>query len=434
MTLKEDQILALAPDPSAAKSGKELAVVSKWQLRGASDKALWGHCQGSGKLPYQTQVDLLNIAFKCSCPSRKFPCKHGLGLFLLYSREPGAFAQTGEPGWVTDWLNKRNEKAEKKSEHENKPIDLAAQAKRAESRAKKATGGMDDLQIWLKDLIRNGLLNLPERAYEYWQNPARRMVDAQAPGLASMVKSLGNINYFQDVWKAEVLIRLTKLYLVSEAYKNIENLPEDMAQEVRNQVGFTQSKDELMAQPGISDTWLVLARTLEEDDQLTIERNWLFGLNTKKFALVLQFFVNRQVPEFNLLPGTSVDGELVFYKGIVPYRALIKQQVKVGSFHDPEGHNSILQALESFSGIVIQNPFHDWVPVIIDKVRFIAEGNVYFLLDAHGNGIKVRNSETSAMRLLAFSGGKPCKIFALTNGEVAETMGAWVNRNYITLP
>ncbi|HEX3006901.1 MAG TPA: SWIM zinc finger family protein, partial [Bacteroidales bacterium] len=72
MALKEDQIIALALDASSAKSGKELAVASKWVLRGASEKALWGHCQGSGKLPYQTQVDLLNIAFKCSCPSRKF--------------------------------------------------------------------------------------------------------------------------------------------------------------------------------------------------------------------------------------------------------------------------------------------------------------------------------------------------------------------------
>lgn len=433
MTLKEDQIIALAPDASSAKSGKELAVVSKWQLRGASDNALWGHCQGSGKLPYQTQVDLQNIAFKCSCPSRKFPCKHGLALLLLYSREPGAFTKGAEPDWVTDWLNKRTEKATRKTDTESKPVDAEAQAKRAESRAKKVAGGIADLHIWLNDLIRNGLVNLPERSYDYWQTPAKRMVDAQAPGLASMVKSLGNINYFQESWKAEVLNQLTKLYLVSEAYKQIENLPDDMAQEVRNQVGFTQSKEEVLAQPGVADTWTVLARTLEEDDQLTIERNWLYGLNSKRFALVLQFFVNRQVPEFNLVPGTSIDAELAYYKGISPLRALIKKQNSTGLFVPPSRFDSLQQLMEDFSGTVIQNPFYDWLPVIIDQVRFLREGNLYFLMDRNGASVKVRSTDAKAISILAVSGGKPCHIFALTNGEAMEPLAVWDDHNFIAL-
>ncbi|MGB8191873.1 MAG: SWIM zinc finger family protein, partial [Chitinophagaceae bacterium] len=80
MNLSEEQILALAPDESSKKSGKELSNASKWVSKGANETALWGECKGSGSKPYQTQVDLANIAFKCSCPSRKFPCKHGLGL------------------------------------------------------------------------------------------------------------------------------------------------------------------------------------------------------------------------------------------------------------------------------------------------------------------------------------------------------------------
>jgi SWIM zinc finger len=46
---------------------------------------VWGLCAGSGKRPYQTVVDLTGPAYKCSCPSRKFPCKHALALLLNWA-------------------------------------------------------------------------------------------------------------------------------------------------------------------------------------------------------------------------------------------------------------------------------------------------------------------------------------------------------------
>ncbi|MEI3420204.1 MAG: SWIM zinc finger family protein [Butyricimonas faecihominis] len=107
MQLSEDQIIKLAPDAASVKAGKGLASAAKWVLRGASDRALWGHCQGSGKNPYQTQVDLQNIAFKCSCPSHKFPCKHSLGLLFLYASQPDLFTTGEEPDLVKEWLEKR---------------------------------------------------------------------------------------------------------------------------------------------------------------------------------------------------------------------------------------------------------------------------------------------------------------------------------------
>ena len=109
LKLTEEQILALAPDEASKKPGKDLANPSKWVSKSFNDQALWGACQGSGSKPYLTQIDLNNIAFKCSCPSRKFPCKHGLGLMLLHARQPEIFTQEAAPAWVTDWLGKRTE-------------------------------------------------------------------------------------------------------------------------------------------------------------------------------------------------------------------------------------------------------------------------------------------------------------------------------------
>ena len=73
-TWTQEQILALAPDASSAKNGVALATSRKWSSLGCNEKAVWGDFQGSGKEPYKTQIDLTEPAFKCTCPSRKFPC------------------------------------------------------------------------------------------------------------------------------------------------------------------------------------------------------------------------------------------------------------------------------------------------------------------------------------------------------------------------
>ena len=110
-TLNADQILALAPDAGSAKAGQSLANRRKWLALGRSDRAAWGECQGSAREPYRTQIDLAEPAFRCSCPSRKFPCKHGLGLFLLLASDPAAFDRGAPPAWVAEWLSRRDQSA-----------------------------------------------------------------------------------------------------------------------------------------------------------------------------------------------------------------------------------------------------------------------------------------------------------------------------------
>src|SRR5258706_4413004 len=90
-TISPDQALSLAPDPAAAKAGRELAQPRKWALLARDGKALWGECKGSAADPYQTRIDLDGPAFKCSCPSRKLPCKNALALLLLNAAHPQAF-------------------------------------------------------------------------------------------------------------------------------------------------------------------------------------------------------------------------------------------------------------------------------------------------------------------------------------------------------
>src|SRR5512145_93009 len=116
MQWHRDQIIALSPDAAAAKAAQELTTLRKWVTLGAGETAVWGECQGSGAKPYQTRIDLDEPAFKCSCPSRKFPCKHALGLLLLYADQSAAFKAATPPAWVSEWLASRDQREQKQAE------------------------------------------------------------------------------------------------------------------------------------------------------------------------------------------------------------------------------------------------------------------------------------------------------------------------------
>ena len=103
-----DQVLALAPDAASRKAGSKLGAAGPWSETGSSDEGtVWGLCKGSGSKPYQTVVDIADStgpAYKCSCPSRKFPCKHALGLLLLWAGEDGRCRPGQAPDWAEQWL------------------------------------------------------------------------------------------------------------------------------------------------------------------------------------------------------------------------------------------------------------------------------------------------------------------------------------------
>src|SRR5947209_5924144 len=159
-----DRVLQLAPDPASAKAGQGLAQPRKWVSQGSDERAVWGECQGSGAKPYQVQFDLAEGGSKCSCPSRKFPCKHIIGLMLSFAADAAKLAGKPPPQWVEEWLESRAEKAKKKQEKAEappKPVDEAAAAKRREKRLAAVGDGLAALKVWSEDLVRGGVINLP---------------------------------------------------------------------------------------------------------------------------------------------------------------------------------------------------------------------------------------------------------------------------------
>lgn len=431
MQLTEDQILTLAPDESSKKSGKDLSNAAKWGTKGVNEFALWGECQGSGSKPYRTQIALNNIAFKCSCPSRKFPCKHGIGLLLLYAKNGQSFIDHKAPDWVTEWLNKRSDKEENKTAKKDKLVDEAAQAKRLQARENIVEDGINELLLWIKDIVRNGILSIPEKGAQFFGGMSKRLIDAKAPGLAGMVKNLGNINFYFEGWQSLFMDQMARIYLVIAAYKNKEGISSLITEDVRTQIGFTQATEILKEQNGIVDSWLVLGKQTTEEDGLVTERNWLYGTQTDKYALVLQFIVRGQGAGFSITPGMTLNAELVFYESIQPLRALIKKEIQGGENQLVKPFQNWEQVAEAETILNRSLPFRSERPFIIKNITPVQFDNSWWLADENHNLVQLKSKYKYLYTILSLSGGEPMNMAVLGKENRYEPLGVWNNSHYM---
>ena len=427
MQYTKDQVLQLAPDDASAKAGQQLANNVKWVIKSMHSKALWGDCQGSGKTPYKTIIDLQTIAFKCSCPSRKFPCKHGLGLLLLYTQQPDVFTTAKElPQHVSEWLNKREEKEVAKEPKVAGPPDEAAQKKRMAAREKKVDAGIEELRLWIKDVIRTGIMNVPQNSYQFNQHITARMVDAQAGGLANQLRQINTINFFEEGWHRALLKRLAGIYLITEAFRHVDILSQEMAKEIQTLIGWTTTKEAVLQDIPVRDTWIVLSVTVTDDPNLKTERIWLYGLREKRFALLLHFYAGNQMPQHLLFPGLHIEADVVFFPGLTPIRALIKEHRTLPEtrIHMEAGH-SIYSIYNNITEQLAQNPFTEQIPFLLNEVQVTFRDKTWLLHDQDKQGFTIANPEEACWRILAFTRGKTFSCFGIYENEQFHIHTLW---------
>ncbi len=437
-TWTTEQVLALSPDSGSTQNGKKLASVSKWQSLGCHDQILWGECQGSGKTPYRTQIDLSEPAFNCSCPSRKFPCKHALGLFLIYTAQPESFKPVERPDWVQTWVDKRNQRQQAKADKNEKaaPKDPKAQAKRLAQREAKVQAGIEDLKLWLQDLIRGGLAAVQSESYSFWDAPAARLVDAQAPGLARQIRELAGIPYSGDQhWPARLLERLGSIYLLLEGYQRLESLSPGTQADVRTAVGWNQNQEDLLADETAlveRDQWLILGRRLEAEGNLQVQRTWLWGRSSQRVALSLSFSASAYQPlDVSLVPGTELEAELVFFPSAYPRRALVKTR-----HGDPQsiktmvGYPTITHALDQWQQALAHQPWLGTFPMSLRKVTIVPEADQWFICDQANASLPISRLCSKVWELFALSGGHPVDLFGEWDQQQFVPLSAFADQQF----
>jgi hypothetical protein len=438
-----EQILAMAPDPSAAKAGQGLANAAKWVTLGCSDAALWGSCQGSGSSPYEVEVDLGEPAFRCSCPSRKFPCKHGLGLLLIFASSPAAFTRGEAPARVLEWLAKRGEKAEKtRAQEETKGAqseEQAAkaaedQAKRAAQRAKKVAHGVQDLRVWLADLVRTGIASPQSRQYAFWEGQAKRMEDAQAPGIARMLRELASVSVSGEGWQSRRLEQIGLLYLLLEAHDRVDSLPGPVQADVREAIGWSVRQETVLAGEPFPDVWAVVGQRSYDEEHIRVTRTWLMGAESRRYAMILQFSRPGQALDPILIPGLAFEAELVFFPGSKPMRALFKSRQEESTRIAALGTAPDLESmLDACSDLYATSVWSSVLPAAIGGVVPLRQGERWLVRDRCGAALPVSSSFEQPWKLLGISGGHPVDLFAEWNGRDLMPLGVCFDGRYAAL-
>lgn len=411
MSLTTDSITQLAPDQASLNAANKLMKPNKWPTLAQSGDLVWGECQGSGANPYRTVFDNSNAGYKCTCPSRKFPCKHALALMWMYVQDPKPFSDGQVPQWVSDWLARRRkpasgeapEKAAAKTSGKGgkslsaatqatpaEPLDptveakrRAASEKRANATRKSIAAGIDELNHWLDDQIRGGLATFLKDMNTRCRTIAARLVDAKAQALAGRLDELpARLMQVPSELRLNVAIQeLGRIVLICRAW----NANQTDA-ELSRLVGSSENRDAVLESEAalrVPSVWEVVGEQVTtRRDGLVSQATWLLNLGEgTTFALLLDFFpasLGRRSSAFAV--GERLEAELAFYPARNPLRAVIAKRSSsdeanpqgIGELTWPATREQPLAVYRETLGLA---PWTSEVPMLLPRGRIARVGS-----------------------------------------------------------
>ena len=471
MSLTLERIEALAPDQASLAAARKLLKPSSWPTLAHAEGLVWGECQGSGATPYRVVVNEADAGYKCTCPSRKFPCKHSLALMWMRAEKSSAFVSAPVPEWVKDWLSRRrsSSSAPAKDEDEAQPkprssirlTEIPEAAATADSKSEQRAAaarernrleredavlaGLEDLDTWLSDQVQHGMANFVAQTAQVCRTIAQRLVDAKAPGLAGRLDALPTRLFtLPGPARPSAAIReLGQVHLISQAYRRASELPELLAADARQAVGWSITREALLGDSEalrVNAKWRVVAVLSEaQPDRLRRVETWLWRQsdsdNSPPCAVLIDFVpISTGAAAGGYLVGDQIDAELTFYRSSIPLRAQITTLNK-GAEQSSEPlalpTESLSASYAEYERALAQLPWLGSIPLTFRSANVRRSGEqLYIHDDESGFSLPLHASQATHAFPLASVG--PIDGIGLWNGYEftvawAETqLGRWV--------
>ncbi|CAA9404555.1 MAG: FIG01127675: hypothetical protein [uncultured Nocardioides sp.] len=441
------QVSDAAPDASSLTAARRLATPGPWRETGCNEVLVWGQCQGSGKTPYQVSVDVVAPAYRCSCPSRKFPCKHALALLMLWAE--GVLEDSGQmAGFAREWADQRAERASggpARHGGDTAP-DPEAQAKRLAERTARMDAGVADLRVWMGDLVRGGLAAARTQPTSWWDQAAARLVDAQLPALADRVREAGSQVHARPDWADHLLTELGRWWVITSAWQRREALDPVEQADLRVAVGWSQASSEVREVDQRPGPWTVLGAHRSDDGRLQQQRTWLRH-DDGELVVVLDFAGYGQSLATPQLSGARLDVTVARYPGSAPRRGMfVDLPTASGSVATLTGGTTLAAATEDAARSLETAPWRSRHPAALAGVTLgrpsagsgtssrspgTPGGSDWLVVDATGS--VPMTADADPWLLLAVSGAHEVDVFGELDGGAFRPLSLWTGDAVVAL-
>ena len=413
------QILGLAPDRFQVKATENIVAPQKWLSLGADDLVAWGEFPNNNKIPYRVQVLLPDLILACTCATPKLPCRHSLSLLLLHNEQPNLFTVRQRPFWVSTTC-------------QSETAVISPNSSTHQQRLNQITAGMHELSLWLRDMVFHGLAELPAKPARYWTQMLDRLIDARADATANELRDISRLPGKKKDWPDELLRRVSRLYLLTQAFQRFHTLTPAAQSDLYAAVGWSPAlaKDE---GEYIQDEWLILGRQYELIGQEHHQRVWLWGSRHKRHAFLQRILQNHDHNSFPLFTGAQLSAALHFRPSRRPLQAkLTNPYSQTIATSNQTGHQDIMTALHDYAVALAANPWLQHYPLLL-QTTVKRHNDHWFVSDQQGASLPMPDTLQYGWHLLALQQQQPLTLFGEWNGRYLTPLAIHHDNQWLDL-
>lgn len=312
----------------------------------------------------------------------------------------------------------------------------ADKEKRRKERLSLMQKGMEDLEVWLCDIIRDGTATTESQPYAFWQDCSARMVDTQLSAIGPKIRSLQLLHHAESDWPNQMLEELGALYLLARGFHRLETLPHKLQDQLLRIAGIRDQKKDLLLNPGLVDHWGVLGQFEGINiDNGRFRRTWFRGAKSRAHALILEYDYQNRGYETEWEVGHIYTGAMIYYPASYPQRTLFKdpkleEDKRIRQMKGYENANSFL---DDYANALASNPWLPDFPCCLEMVTPVFHKGTLSLIDQLQHQVPVHVKEAAAWQLQALSGGHPITVFGEWTGAVFLPLSVMANNRFVSL-
>jgi hypothetical protein len=425
------------------------------------DELFFANFQGSASTPYNTAFDQTTQTFKCSCPSRQYPCKHAEALGQLIKDQLSDFVVVDElPQWVQTWIDNKNKLAEKKASKTSEILKDTSKAKEKllqkllkQYSLLKET--LDEVGSWLEKWDKLGLADALTIIENDKATIIGRFKDLKLPNLAYYIDDITSQNS-EEERKLTLKQFLARTYLCLSGINKITSLYNDKFQLIEadnsnadhinrlftfgNYLGLTQKTSDFDwdLQLQRTGTWLVTSLKYFTLDKLVARHIWLKQVETGEYALLIDYSPNGKAKfSTDLVLGSYIEAKICYYPSLSNKRAVILESknlenetrnISTGSY------KTLTQWwTEAGKEQFTNNPLQGGIICNLEKISILKIDENYVLVDSQSNILPINLGKNLQYKLLEVTLAQSFGLyFTYFNGQI-DLLSINLNNNLHSL-